>query len=93
MTEIGKIFTGLCKRFNPDHVKAERSYHFALGEHESWTVRITREKCIVERGEGEEADVYFRGPAQLFLDVWNGRHQLGPMDFISGASRATSPCC
>jgi hypothetical protein len=91
VSEIGKIFHGLCKRFNKAHVKAERSYHFDLGAHESWTVHITREKCVVERGDGEGADVYFEGPADLFLDVWNGRHQLGPLDFISGRVKSNKP--
>ena len=91
MSEIGKIFSGLCKRFNKAHVKAERSYHFALGDHEKWTVHITREKCVVERGDGDGADVYFKGPAQLFLDVWNGRHQLGAMDFVSGRVKSNRP--
>ena len=91
MSEIGAIFKGLCKRFNRAHVKAARSYHFSLGERERWTVHITREKCVVERGERDGADVYFEGPAELFLDVWNGRHKLGPMDFISGRVKSNKP--
>lgn len=91
MSEIGKIFKGLCKRFNRAHVKAERSYQFTLGEHEKWTVHITREKCTVERGEYEDADVYFKGPPELFLDVWNGHHQLGPKDFLTGRVKSNRP--
>jgi hypothetical protein len=38
-----------------------------------------------------DADCYFRGPAELFLDVWHGRHQLGPTDFLTGKVRSNNP--
>ncbi len=91
MSEVATIFKGLCKRFNKANVAAERSYYFSLGEDEKWTVRITKEKCVVEKGKNEEADCFFKGPAELFLDVWNGRHQLGPMDFLSGKVKSNNP--
>jgi putative sterol carrier protein len=91
VTEIEKIFKGLCKRFNKANVKAERSYHFSLGDHERWTVSIRRDGCSVHKGENEEADVFFEGPAELFLDVWNGRHALGPMDFLAGRVKSNKP--
>ncbi|HVO11576.1 MAG TPA: hypothetical protein VMX54_12610 [Vicinamibacteria bacterium] len=89
--EIAKIFKGLCQRFNKDAVKAERSYYFSLGEDEKWTVEITREKCTVTRGRNQESDVFFKGPPELFLDVWNGRHQLGPKDFLTGRVKSNRP--
>ena len=91
MSEVEAIFKGLCKRFNKANVEAERSYYFSLGEDEKWTVRITKEKCTVKKGKNEEADCFFKGPAELFLDVWNGKHQLGPMDFLSGKVKSNSP--
>ena len=91
MSEVETIFKGLCKRFNKANVTAERSYYFSLGEDERWTVRITKEKCEVEKGKNEEADCFFKGPAELFLDVWTGRHQLGPMDFLSGKVKSNNP--
>ncbi len=54
-------------------------------------MRITREKCDVKRGGGEDADVYFKGPATLFLDVWNGRHELGAKDFLTGKVKSNNP--
>jgi putative sterol carrier protein len=89
--EIDAIFKGLVKRFNPRNVQAERTYRFSLGPHEHWTVAITREKCTVRHGDHGEADVYFKGPAELFLDVWNGRHQLGPKDFLTGRVKSNRP--
>ncbi len=91
MSEIATIFKGLCKRFNKANVKAERSYYFSLGEDEKWTVRLTKEKCEVRKGKNDEADCFFKGPAELFLDVWNGRHDLGPMDFLTGKVKSNNP--
>ena len=91
MTEVEAIFKGLCKRFNKKNVAAERSYYFSLGEDEKWTVRITKEKCTVEKGKNDEADCFFKGPAELFLEVWNGRHQLGAMDFLGGKVKSNNP--
>jgi len=91
VSEVEEIFKGLCKRFNSAHVKAERAYYFALGPHEEWTVHLTREKCTVHRGRTEEPDVYLEGPAELFLDVWNGRHKIGPVDFLTGRVKCNKP--
>jgi putative sterol carrier protein len=91
VSEVEAIFKGLCKRFNKANVTAERSYYFSLGEDEKWTVRLTRDKCVVRKGKTDEADCFFKGPAELFLDVWNGRHQLGPMDFLSGKVKSNNP--
>ena len=91
MSEVEAIFKGLCKRFNKANVTAERSYYFSLGEDEKWTVRLTREKCEVKKGKNEEADCFFKGPAELFLDVWNGRHDLGTRDFLTGRVKSNKP--
>ena len=42
-------------------------------------------------GRNDEADCFFKGPAELFLRVWNGEHQLGPMDFLSGKVKSNNP--
>jgi putative sterol carrier protein len=91
VSEVERIFKGLCRRFNKENVETERSYYFSLGEDEKWTVRLTREKCEVQKGKNEEADCFFKGPAELFLDVWNGRHQLGPKDFLTGRVKSNNP--
>ena len=91
MSEVERIFKGLCKRFNKANVTAERSYYFSLAEDEKWTVRITKDKCEVKKGKNEEADCFFKGPAELFLDVWNGRHELGEKDFLTGRVKSNNP--
>jgi hypothetical protein len=90
LSEIETIFKGLCKRFNKANVTAKRTYRFSLGE-ESWTVRLTPDKCVVRRGDDAGADCFFEGSPELFLDVWHGRHQLGPMDFLTGRVKSNNP--
>ena len=91
MSEIAKVFKGLPKRFNKKNVKSERSYYFSLGDDEKWTVHIHKSKCTVERGNDGAADCFFKGPAELFLDVWNGKHKLGPTDFLTGRVKSNNP--
>jgi putative sterol carrier protein len=91
VSEVEAIFKGLCKRFNKANVTVERSYYFSLGEDEKWTVRLTKQNCEVRRGKNDEADCFFKGPAELFLDVWNGRHELGAMDFLTGKVKSNNP--
>ncbi len=91
MSEIAKVFKGLPKRFNKAAVKAERSYYFSLGDDEKWTVHIRKDKCSVKAGKTEDADCFFKGSAELFLDVWNGTHKLGPADFLTGRVKSNNP--
>jgi len=92
LSEIAKVFKGLPKRFNKANVKAERSYYFSLGDDEKWTVSLANDRCEVTKGKpDEDADCFFKGPAELFLDVWNGKHKLGPADFLTGRVKSNNP--
>jgi hypothetical protein len=91
VTEIARIFKGLCGRFNAANVRTERSYYFSLGEDEKWTVDVRKDGCQIREGQNGDADVFFKAPAKLFLDVWNGVHQLGPKDFLTGKVKSNSP--
>ena len=91
MSEIEKIFKGLPKRFNKDNVKGDCTYYFSLGDDEKWTVNITKDKCTVKQGKSDDADCFFKGSADLFLDVWNGKHNLGPIDFLTGKVKSNNP--
>ena len=91
MSDIEKVFKGLPKRFNKANVKAERRYYFSLGDDEKWTVHVLKDKCKVEKGNTEDADCFFKGPAELFLEVWNGTHKLGPADFLTGRVKSNNP--
>ena len=91
VSEIAKIFKGLPKRFNKAGVKAARSYYFSLGDDEKWTVRVGKDKCTVEKGQNEDADCFFKAPAELFLKVWNGTHKLGPAGLPHGPGQEQQP--
>jgi len=91
VSEIAKVFKGLPKRFNKAGVKTARSYYFSLGDDEKWTVHIGKDKCTVEEGKNEDADCFFKASSKLFLDVWNGKRQLGPMDFLKGDVKSNNP--
>jgi putative sterol carrier protein len=91
VSEIAKIFKGLPKRFNKANVTAARRYYFSLGEDEKWTVHILKDKCTVKKGNTEDVDCFFKGPVELFLDVWNGKHQLGAADFLTGRVKSNNP--
>jgi putative sterol carrier protein len=91
VSEIARIFKGLRRRFNAANVETERSYYFSLGEDEKWTVDVRKDGCEIREGKNEDADVFFKAPAKLFLDVWNGLHQLGPKDFLTGKVKSNRP--
>jgi putative sterol carrier protein len=91
VSEIAKVFKGLPRRFNKTRVKATRSYYFSLGDDEKWTVHIGKDKCTVEKGKHEDADCFFKASPELFLDVWNGKHQLGVTDFLTGRVKSNNP--
>jgi putative sterol carrier protein len=91
MSEIAKIFKGLPKRFNKANVKEDRTYYFSLGDDEKWTVEITKDECSVKKGKSGDADCFFKGSPEMFLDVWNGDHKLGPTDFLTGKVKSNNP--
>jgi putative sterol carrier protein len=91
MSEIAQVFKGLAERFNKASAPARRSYYFSLGDDEKWTVTLSPEGCEVAEGENKEAEVFFKCPPELFLDVWKGRQQLGPMDFLTGKVKSNKP--
>ena len=91
MSDIAKIFKGLPKRFNKANVKAERTYYFSLGDDEKWTVNIKKDKCTVKKGKTDDADCFFKGSTEMFIDVWNGDHKLGPKDFLTGKVKSNNP--
>jgi long-chain acyl-CoA synthetase len=91
VSEIAKIFKGLPKRFHKAAVTAERSYYFSLGDDEKWTVHVSKDDCKVKKGDNGDADCFFKASPELFLDVWSGKHKLGPVDFLTGKVKSNNP--
>ena len=89
--EVTKVFERLPKMFQKGNVKTARTFYFSLGDDEKWTVVLTPETCTVTAGKTEDADCFFKATAEMFLDVWNGRHTLSPMDFMTGTIKSNNP--
>ena len=54
-------------------------------------MHVTKAKCMVKKGNSQDADCFFKSSAELFLDVWNGKHQLGATDFLTGRVKSNKP--
>ncbi len=92
MSEISKVFEGLPKKFQKGNAKTARTFYFSLGEDEKWTVALDEDKCVVTPGKPDgDADCFFKASAEMFLDVWNGRHQPSAADFLTGAIKSNNP--
>jgi long-chain acyl-CoA synthetase len=92
MSEVTKVFETLPKWFQKGTVAAPRSYYFSLGEDEKWTVALAPDKCTVKKGKpADDADCFFKATAEMFLDVWNGRHTPSAKDFLTGAIKSNNP--
>ena len=90
-SEVTKVFERLPKMFQKGNVKTARTFYFSLGDDEKWTVVLTPEKCTVTADKTEDADCFFKATADMFLDVWNGRHTLSAMDFMTGTIKSNNP--
>jgi putative sterol carrier protein len=92
MSEIGDVFQGLPKRFQPGSVKQARTFYFSLGDDEKWTVALSPDKCEVKEGKpAGDADCFFKASEEMFLKVWNGQHTPGPKDFLMGSIKSNNP--
>lgn len=91
MSDVAKIFEGLPKMFQKGNVKTARTFYFSLDEDEKWTVSLGKDKCEVKAGKTENADCFFKGSSQMFLDVWSGKYTPSAKDFLTGAIKSNNP--
>jgi putative sterol carrier protein len=91
MSEITKIFESLPDKFQRRSSTIPRTYYFSLGDEEKWTVSIDEAGCVVRPGKTEDADCFFKGSSEMFLDVWNGRHTPSAADFLTGKIKSNNP--
>jgi putative sterol carrier protein len=92
MSEVAEIFESLPGRFQKGKVKTARSFYFSLGEDEKWTVSLTPDRCDIQPGKPNgDADCFFKGSVEMFLDVWNGRHTPSVTDFLTGTIKSNNP--
>jgi putative sterol carrier protein len=91
MSEVATIFAEkLPARFQKGRVRTARTFYFSLGD-EKWTVRIAPDACRITPEKAEDADVFFKGSRELFLDIVNGRYKPGLQDFLNGKIRSNNP--
>lgn len=88
---VAKIFKGLPKKYVGKNIKKPTSFYFSLDDDEKWTVSMTPDKCQVKPEKTENADCFFKGSKQMFLDVWNGKYTPGVMDFVTGKIKSNNP--
>ena len=92
MSEVAEVFETLQRWFEPGVIKTPRSFFFSLDGEEKWLVRLSKDTCVVEKGEpAQNADVYFKSSTQMFLDVWNGRYTPSAKDFLLGTIKSNNP--
>ena len=92
VSEIGKIFQSLPRKFQKGNVKTPRTFYFSLDEDEKWTVSLAPDKCEVNPGKPpQDADCFFKASKQMFLDVWDGKHTPSATDFITGKIKSNNP--
>jgi putative sterol carrier protein len=91
MSEIAKIFKGLPKKYVGSNITKPRTFYFSLDEDEKWTVTLKPGTCEVTPEKVEDADCFFKGTKQMFLDVWNGKYTPTAMDFLTGKIKSNNP--
>ncbi|MCL4817730.1 MAG: SCP2 sterol-binding domain-containing protein [Vicinamibacteria bacterium] len=91
MSEVAAVFDTLTKMYQPGKVKTPRTFYFSLDEEEKWTVKLGGDRCEVIAGKNGDADCFFKGSAEMFLDVWNGRYTPTAMDFMMGKIKSNNP--
>jgi long-chain acyl-CoA synthetase len=92
MSEVSDLFHTLPGMFQKANVKTPRTFYFALDDDEKWTVNIGKDACEIKEGKpAQDADCYFKGSKQMFLDVWNGRYTPSAKDFLMGTIKSNNP--
>ena len=89
--EIARIFNSLAERYIGNNIKRPTTFYFSLDEDEKWTVVMAPGRCEVLPEKTGDADCFFKGSKQMFLDVWNGAYQLSPKDFLLGTIKSNNP--
>lgn len=91
VSDVGKIFKGLPKRFQKGTVKSPKTFYFSLGDDEKWTVVLSPDTCEVTEGRADDADCFFKASPEMFMDVWNGKHTPSATDFLLGKIKSNNP--
>jgi putative sterol carrier protein len=88
---VDEIFQNLPRRYKPGVVTKRQSYYFSIGDHK-YTVTLDPETVTVEEGKTvEDAEVFLKTSADLFLRMYSGEYRPGMADLMSGRIKSNNP--
>jgi putative sterol carrier protein len=88
---VDEIFRRLPERYKPGVVKKTQHFYFSIDDHK-YTVTLDPESCTVEEGKTvDNAEVFLKTSADLFLKTYNGEYRPGMSDFMSGRVKSNNP--
>ena len=90
MSTISEIFDAMPKRYRTGKVTAERSFYFSLGD-DKYTVTLSADACVVEKGKTKDADVVLKTTPQLFEKMVLKGKMPGPLDIARGKIKTNDP--
>lgn len=90
MATIPEIFDAMPSRYQPGKIDEDKTFYFSLGD-DKFTVTITPEKCVVEKGKTEEADVVLKTTPKLFEKMVIQGKMPGALDIARGKIKTNNP--
>jgi long-chain acyl-CoA synthetase len=90
---VKTVFEEMKKRFKPNAVDKKTTFYFSLGENagEKWTLTLSPTECEIVEGKAENADVFLKTSADLFVKIMTGKHKPGMSDFMMGRIKSNDP--
>ncbi len=90
MATIPQIFEAMPDRYQPGKVTEDKIYYFSLGD-DKFTVTVSPDKCVVEKGKTGEADVVLKTTPKLFEKMVIHGKMPGPIDIARGKIKTNDP--
>lgn len=94
MSEAVKaVFEEMKKRFRPNAVDKKTTFYFSLGEGPGlkWAMTVTPTTCEIAEGKVDNADLFLKTSADMFVKIMTGTHKPGMADFMTGKIKSNDP--
>jgi putative sterol carrier protein len=90
---VKAVFDEMKKRFRPKSVDKKTTFYFSLGDGqgEKWTVVIEPDTCQINEGKADNADVFLKCSADMFVKMMTGKLKPGMTDFMTGKIKSNDP--
>ena len=90
-SDVAEVFRLLPARFQVGRISKTLVYYFSIDE-EKWTVTISPDLCVVERGKkAAEADCFVKTSTEIFLSTIRGEYMPSMKDIITGKLKTNNP--